>query len=208
MPVNQPVLPGEVAARLFTEGCILLFKSWTDYQLILAHADNLPEEARDLPEDIANWYVQEGIVYADELEAYLEDFFDHKCHASPSEGTVAAFASDLVHLYHICVRQDSPAYEAFLRAVTPADIAVSQPGSPMVDNDDELSVTDEDDDHNAAALAFGAGGAIPGALAAGAHPAPTIPVESQATQAAPTAQPARRRKPKPTDAGDGWTTMK
>ena len=213
MPQAVTKLPDEVAARLFTEGCILLFKSWTDYQLILAHADDIPEEARDLPEDIANWYVQEGLVYADELDAYLEQFFDEKCHAVLSDDAAASFAADVVHLYNICVRQDSTAYETFMRAIAPADISTSKTVAVPMAADDEGSVSEEDSDgeprlpqqagHTAPAAS--PGGPVVGGLVHGDAGIPFGAPAAAAAAAVPAA-PKRTKKPKATMGDDGWIT--
>ena len=98
-------LEGEQRAH-FDIGVEAVFRGWTSLQLCLENVQNRAKAGKavdDMVEDIKDWFVQEGEIFPDEIEAYLNNEISETMDAGIEDGSVEQVSEFIADMFRECV---------------------------------------------------------------------------------------------------------
>lgn len=102
--VPQSVRANDEQFAQFTRGLAAVLNQWTALQLVVQHCD--PNALNYLYQTLVQWFQQSGEVFSDELEDYLEEFFEASRSVAIEDESIKE-VSDVLHgLYFRCCQND------------------------------------------------------------------------------------------------------
>eukprot|EP01065_Artemidia_motanka_P047538 TRINITY_DN746_c0_g2_i1.p2 TRINITY_DN746_c0_g2~~TRINITY_DN746_c0_g2_i1.p2 ORF type:complete len:271 (+),score=102.10 TRINITY_DN746_c0_g2_i1:61-873(+) len=96
-----PKISGE-AAVAFRQGVTAVFMQWTALQLLRDQHHRAGRVAEEMEKDVVDWFLREGEVFTDELEAYLDKELSEEAQAQIEDGSCSEVAAVICRLHREC----------------------------------------------------------------------------------------------------------
>ena len=131
----------------FKEGVAALFSGWGSLQLC---KDNMQIRSKaehacnEMVEDINDWFVKEGEIYADEIEEYLYKEVEEALQARIEDGSIEEVSKSLNIMFRECAVGN---YQSVVRARDQA-ATLQKSGVQAVQHKDDFASDMEDDDED------------------------------------------------------------
>jgi pre-rRNA-processing protein TSR2 len=221
--VQPPLRCTQEQMSWFVKGVEAVLQQWTALLLVQNHVAELTSNFRngelnpmvELRFSLLSWFERDGEVYADELEDYLEEFFENdvRC-VRVEDGSIKEVSVALHNMYCQCAKNDPSVAQQYVVSLARYNgVALSCSDGTAggenatgvdVDGDDEDDGSADSDvapssrplDLNAVAVPFAPAAMGP---AAAAPPTPAAPSKSS--------QKKNRSKNPYTRDADGWCTV-